>query len=102
MATRRHIQSPPPPLPMNNIPQQKRLSDMNKTKKKYIAPDIEVIEMEESHFLTGSFNQQKVIGGQAAYENWDNIPEGDKDIMTGDKKLEIDNGGGDYNLWDDM
>lgn len=75
---------------------------MKKTKKKYIAPDIEVIEMEEPHFLTGSFNKQNVIGGQAAYENWENIPEGNKDIMTGDQKLEIDNGGGDYNLWDDM
>ena len=75
---------------------------MNKTKKKYIAPDIEVIEMEEPHFLTGSLNNQKVIGGQAAYENWENIPDVNKDIMTGDKKLEIDNSGGDYNLWDDM
>lgn len=95
------IFSPLTPSPMKNIPQQKRLSDMNKTKKKYIAPDIEVIEMEDLHFLTGSLNNQKVIGGQAAYENWENIPEGEKDIMTGDQKLEIDNSGG-YNLWDDM
>lgn len=74
---------------------------MNKTKKKYIAPDIEVIEMEKSYFLTGSFNNHKVVGGQAAYENWDNIPSGDKDIMTGEQKLDIDNKGG-YDLWDDM
>lgn len=80
-------------------------------KKKYIAPDIEVIEMEKSYFLTGSFKNQNAVAGQAAYENWkkneenwENLPN-DRNIMTGDQKLEIDNkgsGGGDYNLWGDM
>lgn len=70
-------------------------------KKKYIAPDIEVIEMEKSYFLTGSLDH-RVVGGQAAYENWENLPSGDKDIMTGDQKLDIDNGIGYDNIWNDM
>lgn len=69
-------------------------------KKKYIAPDIEVIEMEKSYFLTGSFKNQKVVGAQAAYENWVNLP--DKNIMKDEQELQIDNKGSDYNLWDDM
>lgn len=69
-------------------------------KKKYIAPDIEVIEMEKSYFLTGSLNKN-VVGGQAAYENWENLPD-KNNIMKDEQKLEIDNKGSDYNLWGDM